>query len=146
MSRVNKPALCAPRDLRTRTAERARSATQKATQKANRRRSWPRWTGTALKFGMVALPVVMLGGAGTWAYQTGWFGQIGNRITAALIDLTVDAGLEVQEVLVEGRNETDRNAVMAAIQVKRGDPIMQFDPEAARAGLERLRWVANATV
>lgn len=95
---------------------------------------------------MVALPVVMLGGAGTWAYQTGWFGQMGNRITAALIDLTVDAGLEVQEVLVEGRNETDRNAVMAAIQVKRGDPIMQFDPEAARAGLERLRWVANATV
>ncbi len=35
---------------------------------------------------------------------------------------------------------------MAAIQVKRGDPIMKFDPEAARAGLERLRWVATATV
>ena len=146
MSRVNKPALCAPRDLRTRTAERARTATQKATQKANRRRSWPRWTGVALKFGMVALPIVMLGGAGTWAYQTGWFGLMGDRITASLIDLTVDAGLEVQEVLVEGRNETDRTAVMAAIQVKRGDPIMKFDPEAARAGLERLRWVATATV
>ena len=146
MSRVNKPALCAPRDLRTRTAERARTATQKATQKANRRRSWPRWTGVALKFGMVALPIVMLGGAGTWAYQTGWFGLMGDRITASLIDLTVDAGLEVQEVLVEGRSETDRAAVMAAIQVKRGDPIMQFDPEAARAGLERLRWVATATV
>jgi cell division protein FtsQ len=146
MSRVNKPALCAPRDLRTRTAERARTATQKATQKANRRRSWPRWTGVALKFGMVALPIAMLGGAGTWAYQTGWFGLMGDRITASLIDLTVDAGLEVQEVLVEGRSETDRAAVMAAIQVKRGDPIMQFDPEAARAGLERLRWVATATV
>ena len=146
MSRVNKPALCAPRDLRARTAERARNATQKATQKANRRRSWPRWTGTALKFGMMALPVVMMGGAGTWAYQTGWFGTMGDKATAALIDLTVDAGLEVQEVLVEGRNETDRAAVMAAIQVKRGDPIMKFDPEAARAGLERLRWVANATV
>ena len=146
MSRVNKPALCAPRDLRTRTAERARTATQKATQKANRRRSWPRWTGVALKFGMVALPIVMLGGAGTWAYQTGWFGLMGDRITASLIDLTVDAGLEVQEVLVEGRNETDRAAVMAAIQVKRGDPIMRFDPETARAGLERLRWVATATV
>ena len=146
MSRVNKPALCAPRDLRTRTAERARTATQKATQKANRRRSWPRWTGVALKLGMVALPIAMLGGAGTWAYQTGWFGLMGDRITASLIDLTVDAGLEVQEVLVEGRNETDRTAVMAAIQVKRGDPIMKFDPEAARAGLERLRWVATATV
>lgn len=146
MSRVNKPALCAPRDLRTRTAERARTATQKATQKANRRRSWPRWTGVALKLGLVALPIVMLGGAGTWAYQSGWFGLMGDRITASLIDLTVDAGLEVQEVLVEGRNETDRTAVMAAIQVKRGDPIMKFDPEAARAGLERLRWVATATV
>lgn len=146
MSRVNKPALCAPRDLRTRTAERARTATQKATQKANRRRSWPRWTGVALKLGLVALPIAMLGGAGTWAYQTGWFGLMGDRITASLIDLTVDAGLEVQEVLVEGRNETDRAAMMAAIQVKRGDPIMKFDPEAARAGLERLRWVATATV
>ena len=64
MSRVNKPALCAPRDLRARTAERARNATQKATQKANRRRSWPRWTGVAMKLGMVALPIAMLGGAG----------------------------------------------------------------------------------
>ena len=146
MSRVNKPALCAPRDLRARTAERARNATQKATQKANRRRSWPRWTGTALKFGLIALPVVMMGGAGTWAYQTGWFGTMGDKATAALLDLTVDAGLEVQEVLVEGRNETDRAAVMAAIQVKSGDPIMKFDPEVARAGLERLRWVATATV
>ncbi len=79
MSRVNKPALCAPRDLRARTAERARNATQKATQKANRRRSWPRWTGTALKFGLVALPIVMMGGAGTWAYQTGWFGTDGRQ-------------------------------------------------------------------
>ena len=43
-------------------------------------------------------------------------------------------------------SETDRAAVMAAIQVKRGDPIMKFDPEAARAGLERLPWVATATV
>jgi cell division protein FtsQ len=58
----------------------------------------------------------------------------------------VHAGLEVQEVLVEGRDETDRDALMAAIQIKRGDPIMSFDPEAARTGLERLRWVANATV
>jgi cell division protein FtsQ len=72
--------------------------------------------------------------------------MMGDKATSALLDLTVDAGLEVQEVLVEGRNETDRNAVMAAIQVKRGDPIMKFDPEAARAGLERLRWVATATV
>jgi cell division protein FtsQ len=146
MSRVNKPALCAPRDLRARTAERARNDTQKAMRKANWRRAWPRWAGPALRFGLMALPVVMLGGAGTWAYQTGWFGTMGDKATAAFLDLTVDAGLEVQEVLVEGRNETDRAAVMAAIQVKSGDPIMKFDPEVARAGLERLRWVANATV
>jgi cell division protein FtsQ len=88
----------------------------------------------------------MMGGAGTWAYQTGWFGTMGDKATAALLDLTIDAGLEVQEVLVEGRNETDRAAVMAAIQVKSGDPIMKFDPEVARAGLECLRWVATATV
>ena len=146
MSRVNKPTLCAPRDLRARTAERARNATQKATEKANRRRSWPRWTEKAMRLGLIAFPILLAGGAGAWAYQTGWFGTMADRTTAALIDLTVDAGLEVQEVLVEGRVETDRNAVMAAIQVKRGDPILRFDPEAARAGLERLRWVATATV
>jgi cell division protein FtsQ len=146
MSRLNKQTLCAPRDLRARTVERARDATQKATEKANRRRSTPRWMEKAWRVGLIALPVIAVGGAGTWAYQTGWFGTLADRATAALIDLTVDAGLEVQEVLVEGRNETDRDAVMAAIQVKRGDPIMKFDPEIARAGLERLRWVANATV
>ena len=80
MSRVNKPALCAPRDLRARTAERARNDTQKATESQpaavlaalDRHRPEARADG---------LPVVMLGGAGTWAYQTGWFGMMGDKAT-----------------------------------------------------------------
>ena len=76
----------------------------------------------------------MLGGREPGHIRRAGSARWATRATAALIDLTVDAGLEVQEVLVEGRNETDRAAVMAAIQVKSGDPIMKFDPEARAPG------------
>ena len=147
MSRVNKPALCAPRDLRDphrgacphRYPEGDAEGEPPAVLAAlDRRRPEVRPGGAARRH---AGRRRHLGVPDRLVRRDGRHG-----ITASLIDLTVDAGLEVQEVLVEGRNETDRAAVMAAIQVKRGDPIMKFDPEAARAGLERLRWVATATV
>ena len=56
------------------------------------------------------------------------------------------AGLVVQEVSVVGRERTSSENLMAALDVKRGDSIVDFDPEAARQRLEKLGWVEQASV
>jgi cell division protein FtsQ len=133
-------------DLRARTAERTRRNTQRAAQKANRRRSWPRWTGKALRAGMVVLPLVLVGGAVAWAWRDGAFPRLMEGAGSMLVHASMDAGLVVREVMVDGRAETDADKLMRALDVVRGSPIMAFDPDRARTEIERLPWVATATI
>ena len=55
-------------------------------------------------------------------------------------------GLNVAEVTVSGREQTDTRALLAAIGLKRGDAILAFDAAAARERIERIDWVDRATV
>lgn len=56
------------------------------------------------------------------------------------------AGLEVREVILEGRANTPLDLVDAAIGVSRGDPMLDFSPAEARARLETIAWVESAHV
>lgn len=56
------------------------------------------------------------------------------------------AGLEVREVILEGRANTPFDLVDAAIGVSRGDPILDFSPAEVRARLETIAWVESAHV
>jgi cell division protein FtsQ len=56
------------------------------------------------------------------------------------------AGLKVQEIFVEGRVETPAQHVLEVLSVKRGTPILGFDPASAKAELETLPWVKEASV
>jgi cell division protein FtsQ len=67
-------------------------------------------------------------------------------VRASVLAATGSAGLKVQEILVEGRTETPAQHVLAVLDVKRGSPILAFDPAQARAELERLAWVRDASV
>lgn len=63
----------------------------------------------------------------------------GNRVLAL-------AGFSVEDVTVTGRVHADRKALLAALGVSRGDPILAVDTEAVRQRVERLDWVKSATV
>jgi cell division protein FtsQ len=56
------------------------------------------------------------------------------------------AGLEVREVVVEGRVNTPRELIRAAVGVERGDPMLAFSPGEARERLMTIAWVENADV
>jgi cell division protein FtsQ len=56
------------------------------------------------------------------------------------------AGLEVREVVVEGRVNTPRELIRAAVGVERGDPMLGFSPAEARDRLMTIAWVENADV
>jgi cell division protein FtsQ len=56
------------------------------------------------------------------------------------------SGLAVRSVLVEGRRNAPAEELRRALGVQPGDGILAFSPHAARARLERMPWVASATV
>ncbi len=60
--------------------------------------------------------------------------------------LTADAGMRVKEIVIEGRANTPEPFVRAALGVNKGDPIVGFSLDQARMRIEKLTWVAHATV
>ncbi len=66
--------------------------------------------------------------------------------TAAIDTRSAELGLTVRSVLVEGRVETPAASVLTALSVQRGQPLLAFDPGAAKLRLEQLGWVREAAV
>jgi cell division protein FtsQ len=92
--------------------------------------------------GAGGLAVVGLG----WLMVDGWYGRQLAAIGDSLYAASASAGLNVQDVLVEGRARTQREAILATLGLSRGTPILSFDPHAAKERLETLPWVHEATV
>jgi cell division protein FtsQ len=59
---------------------------------------------------------------------------------------TAFAGLRVRDIVIEGRANTPEPMLRAAIGVAKGDAILGFSVEQARARIETLPWVEHATV
>ena len=93
-----------------------------------------------LAWGMVAL--VLLGG-GAFLVRTL---QPANSVVTLRERLTAGTGLLVRDIVIEGRSLTPEGMLRAALGVSRGDKLLGFSPEAARARIERLTWVQRATV
>jgi cell division protein FtsQ len=67
---------------------------------------------------------------------------LGERIGRA----TSGMGLDVQHIIVDGRQKTPEALVRTALGVSSGDPILSFSVTQARVRLESLTWVRNAVV
>ena len=77
---------------------------------------------------------------------SGWVGRKLDQLGDGLSQASASFGLAVEEVFVEGRHRTSPQRMLAAVGVARGDPILGFDPRAAKARIEALPWVRSATV
>ncbi len=115
-------------------------------RKPVRRTPPPRWLKPALRgiaalgaIGLVVAVPTYLVRAGHVDAASAWAERHGMIVSAGF-------GLAVREVLVQGRGESPGKDVLAALDVKRGSPILAFDPHAAKARLEELPWVRKATV
>ncbi len=85
-------------------------------------------------------------GLTTVLWTNGW---IPGKISLAVDNfhgMTADAGLSVEDVLVEGRKRTNAKAILNKLDVERGTPILSFSPSEAKAKIELLPWVKQAIV
>ena len=122
------------------------SARRARKSKPPRRRALPRSAKTALKIGLPLVMVAALGGAGLWFVVSGEGARIADNAKATALALSARAGLRVDNVLLSGRNRLSRASVERAVSIRRGMPIMAFDPQAAKTRLEKLTWIRSAMV
>ncbi len=62
------------------------------------------------------------------------------------MSFTAANGFVVENILVEGRSYTDPDAIMAILNIKKGDPVFSFEPQPAQDMLNKLSWVKEARV
>jgi cell division protein FtsQ len=95
------------------------------------------------RLGFLLMAALAVPGWLLFSQQAAEFGRI---LHQRAIELSASAGFIVRAVLVEGRSETTRATVMAALGVTYGQPLITFDQETARKRLETISWVRSATV
>ncbi len=106
----------------------------------------PRLITRRARIAGIALLALAVLGTGTWAWSSGRIQSAAQAVGDGAVALTVRLGLRVEEVLVDGRNRTAPDDLLAAIAVSRGDPILSVDLEEARLALEELPWVSRAQI
>lgn len=77
-----------------------------------------------------------------FAYVQESFDQFKN----SFLKKTVSVGLEVKDIVVEGYKRTSKGDILKAIAVKKGDPILSFDPQKVKSTLESFSWIKSASV
>jgi cell division protein FtsQ len=115
----------------------------RAAARSPRRRRAPR---SLRRLGAAALAAALIAGAGLAVHLSGWDAQAVERIRASVLALSVEAGLRVNDVVVQGRSRTGGDAILAALGAARGTPILAISPAAAKARLEALPWIRSASV
>ncbi len=83
---------------------------------------------------------------GAWFILTGTGTKTYNWIGNKMLTASADMGYRVKDILVEGRVNADREALLEILGVDRGDPIFKFDPGAAKDGLLGMNWIRAAHV
>ncbi|HLW29037.1 MAG TPA: cell division protein FtsQ/DivIB [Kiloniellales bacterium] len=120
---------------------------------SSRRRSPPRrrWSDSRLLRGILPLLprlllVAVVAGSVAWVWRAGVIANLAGEAEASFWAASVHAGLAVRDVTVEGRVRGEPESLLAALGVERGDPILAFDPHAARERVMALPWIASAEV
>lgn len=129
--------------LMTAPAERRTRQTAAAPRARRAAARWPRRRILAAAAG--ALLLVAAGG-GWWLVRSGAVAEAARSAEQSFFAWTARGGLAVNQVLVEGRERVSRAAVLEALGVGRGTPILAIDPVEAKARLEALAWVRSASV
>ena len=85
--------------------------------------------------------------AGAWQLSAnGWIDARMNALGASVLDVSADAGLRVDDVVLSGRHNADAAEILAALDIERGSPIFAIDMKAARNRIESLGWVRSAEI
>ena len=94
------------------------------------------------RYGPVALIAVFLSAA----WMTGYLRGAWNDLLHAAVETTRDAGFQVRNVLVSGREKTDRQTLIEALGIEIGEAMFTIDLVAARDRVSTLAWIRDVSI
>jgi cell division protein FtsQ len=113
---------------------------------APRQRQAQPWSRRTILLSSGAAALATLALTGVVLQRTGVAARTGAAVEQHVFAMTARYGLAVGNVLVEGRSRASREAVLNAVAVARGTPILAVDPADAKQRLEAVPWVRSASV
>jgi cell division protein FtsQ len=113
---------------------------------APRQRQAQPWSRRTILLGSGAAALAAVALTGFVLERTGVMARAGAAVEQRLFALTARCGLAIGNVQVEGRERASREAVLSAIAVTRGTPILAVDPADAKQRLEAVPWIRSASV
>jgi cell division protein FtsQ len=114
--------------------------------KASRKRPMPRWAKRSVHGGIVGAIFGLALAGPAWLWQSGWIETTASSVFQSTARTLADAGVRVEEVLLEGRNYESARKITKALRINRGAPLLSVDIESTRRRLEGLPWIRVASV
>ena len=124
----------------------ARKKKQKSQGVAPRPRVRPMWRRAWVATLVAGVVMGSLAGGSWWAYSSGNAAKGIEKVRWSAISATATMGFRVNEVMVSGRQQTEREILVKALNVARGAPILAFDIADAKRRVEALPWVRASTI
>jgi cell division protein FtsQ len=107
-----------------------------------RRRRRSRWRAA----GLWGTALVAISACGYQLHRSGTAASILSQTNHAMVWESVRIGFAVTSVEVQGRERASAAAILAALNVSRGSPILAIDPASAKQRLETVPWIRSATI
>lgn len=124
----------------------ARKKKQKSQGVAPRPRVRPMWRRAWVAPLVASVVMGSFAGGSWWAYSSGNAAKGIEKVRWSAISATATMGFRVNEVMVSGRQQTEREILVKALNVARGAPILAFDIADAKRRVEALPWVRASTI
>lgn len=81
-----------------------------------------------------------------WYVLSGAYDRTVAWVHETTITQSRDAGLQLQNILIEGRVNADPQKLKELINMEKGDPLLSFDPVKVQQDIQSLSWVKRAQV
>lgn len=82
----------------------------------------------------------------SWFFLSGTADKTARAVSESTLSVTADMGFAVENVLIEGRDNTDPELLMALLNIAPGDSLFAFNPHKARNLIEKIAWVDKVAV
>jgi cell division protein FtsQ len=99
-----------------------------------------------MRAGISGLTVLVLLVLGLWGWHSGWFHRQATEFAEYSLKLTQKAHFAVGDIVVEGRQHTDKDQLFVALEAPAKSPIFAFSPAEAEARITKLSWIESVTV
>jgi cell division protein FtsQ len=101
------------------------------------------WSGRRLRLAAIALILIA---STAIVFRVESFSSFANLMRGKIYEATASAGFRVNDITVEGRKRTQRDDLLAAVNIGQNEPIFAADLQNINARIEALPWVETATV